>query len=251
MFKLYKNLITCKNSTFYSLIENKGNILIFRRKHWKNIRQIEMLTADKTFEIKKDTKIKTYYGEDPRCFYHNNVLYVIDNYYCDMKLIDIERNLYLKLHVNAKNLSFISHNNKLYFIFYMKPFTLCELCIKNGKVREVISTKDNIDYTYRGGTPGYLKTKNIYYGFGHKTYSINGEIIHDIFLWEVDFNENPKINIKDIEQPPNSKKICDPTSVIEINNKKYLITAESDKPWFEEQDYYTNIYEFNFMSMFN
>jgi hypothetical protein len=67
----------------------------------------------------------------------------------------------------------------------------------------------------------------------------------------IDFNDDiPKIQITDIEQPPNSKNICDPTSVIKINNNWYMITAESDKPWFEEQDYYTNIYEINFPSMF-
>jgi hypothetical protein len=68
---------------------------------------------------------------------------------------------------------------------------------------------------------------------------------HDIFKWVVYFDNDrlPRISIFDIEQPDNSKNICDPTSIIEINNKKYLVTAESDDAWFTEQDYITNIYE--------
>ncbi len=58
-----------------------------------------------------------------------------------------------------------------------------------------------------------------------------------------DNDKLPRISHYDIEQPCNSKNICDPTSIIEINNKKYLITAETDKPWFCEQDYITNVYE--------
>ena len=98
---------------------------------------------------------------------------------------------------------------------------------------------------YRGGTPGYKLNDNEYYGFGHRTYYENNIIKHDIFKWIVHFDKDklPRISHFDIEQPYNSKYICDPTSIIEINNKKYLITAETDKGWFEEQDYVTNVYE--------
>jgi hypothetical protein len=63
---------------------------------------------------------------------------------------------------------------------------------------------------------------------------------HDIFKWVLHFEDNklPRISHFDIEQPENSKNICDPTSVIEINSKKYLITAETDNPWFCEQNLY-------------
>jgi len=75
---------------------------------------------------------------------------------------------------------------------------------------------------YRGGTPGYKLSDNVYYGYGHKTYSINGKLIHDIFRWDVDFsNHKPEIKIKELVQPLNSKRICDPTSVIEIDNKRF------------------------------
>jgi hypothetical protein len=53
-----------------------------------------------------------------------------------------------------------------------------------------------------------------------------------------------RISYYDIEQPENSLNICDPTSVIIIDNKKYLITAESRDEWITaEQDYVTNVYE--------
>ena len=59
------------------------------------------------------------------------------------------------------------------------------------------------------------------------------------------FNEESitSIEIIEIEQPAGSLNICDPTSVVEINEKKYLITAESRLGWFSKQDYVTNVYE--------
>lgn len=247
MLNFYKNITTNKNSVFYSLINYDNKIYAFFRKHWKN-REIGQKTINDNFEINDDENLKSYNGEDPRCFYHNNRLFVVDNYFSDIHLIDIEKNKYLKLWVTGKNLSFISHNNHLYFIFKMKPFILCEVCLFNGKIRKIVSEHNENDSSYRGGTPGYFKSQNCYYGFGHKTYYSNDVLVHDIFLWELDFNNIPKIKITDIEQPLNSKNICDPTSIINVKNKKYLITAESDKPWFEEQNYYTNVYEINFPS---
>jgi hypothetical protein len=103
---------------------------------------------------------------------------------------------------------------------------------------------DNCNYEYRGGTPGYKLNNNEYYGFGHRTYLQDNIMKHDIFKWIVYFdNKLPRISHFNIEQPYNSKNICDPTSIIEINNTKYLITAETDNIWVCEQDYITNVYE--------
>jgi len=135
----------------------------------------------------------------------------------------------------------------LYFIHYIKPFELYTFDIENGNITkiEVDDDKNNYNYEYRGGTPVYKLNENEYYGFGHRTYKQDNILKHDIFMWIVYFDNNklPRISHFDIEQPYNSKNICDPTSVIEINNKKYLITAETDNPWFYEQDYITNVYE--------
>ena len=35
----------------------------------------------------------------------------------------------------------------------------------------------------------------------------------------------------------------DGIQIDEINNKKYMITAESNNTWFSNQDYVTNVYE--------
>ena len=53
----------------------------------------------------------------------------------------------------------------------------------------------------------------------------------------------PRISHFDIEQPYNSQNICDPTSIIKINDITYLITAETDKHWFCDQEYITNVYK--------
>ena len=80
---------------------------------------------------------------------------------------------------------------------------------------------------------------------------------HDVFKWVVTFPADgaPTIEYFNVEQPPGSKNICDPTSVVVISDsdgngngngnheKVYLITAETDETWFHNQDYITNVYE--------
>ena len=120
--------------------------------------------------------------------------------------------------------------------------------VETGNIEkiEVDDDKNTYNYEYRGGTPGYKLNENEYYGFGHRTYTKNRMIIHDVFKWIVDFGDKlPRITHIDIEQPCNSKHICDPTSIIEMNDKKYLITAETDWIWVCDQDYVTNVYEIN------
>ena len=165
-----------------------------------------------------------------------------------MYLIDYDDMNFIKINISGKNISFINHNNILYFIHFMKPFQLYTFDINTnvGKITKVdVDDKTISNHEYRGGTPGYKLNDNEYYGFGHRTYHKNGVLKHDIFKWIVHFENNklPRFSIIDIEQPENSRNICDPTSVIIVNNKTYLITAETDKPWFCEQKYTTNVYE--------
>lgn len=245
-FSFIKKINTTKNSIFYSLIKNNNEIIAFGRRHYGTERVIKKITLDENFNIIKDNNI-IFRGEDPRCFEYNNKIYILDNYLNDMFLIDYENNKYMKINISGKNISFINHNNTLYFIHYIKPFELYTFDIENGNIKkiDVDDDKNDYNYEYKGGTPGYKLNDNEYYGFGHRTYIQDSIIKHSIFKWIVYFNNNklPRISHFNIEQPYNSKNICDPTSVIEINNKKYLITAETDNTWFCEQEYITNVYE--------
>jgi hypothetical protein len=81
---------------------------------------------------------------------------------------------------------------------------------------------------------------------------IGSVMTHDVFKWVVTFPADgtpPTIEYFDVEQPPGSKNICDPTSVVVISDREsgaeklYLITAETDETWFKNQDYITNVYE--------
>jgi hypothetical protein len=245
-FSFIKRINTTSNSIFYSLIKKNDVILAFGRRHYGPERVIKKIILDAEFNIIEDNNIN-FIGEDPRCFDFNNKIYVLDNYLNDMYLIDYDIMKYIKINISGKNISFINHNNVLYFIHYIKPFELYTFDIETGIITKVEVDDDKYDYNYeyRGGTPGYKLKDNVYYGFGHRTYMQNNILNHDIFYWNVVFDNNklPKIIHYNIEQPFNSKNICDPTSIIEINNKKYLITAETEYPWFCEQDYITNVYE--------
>ena len=253
ILKLIKEINSIDKTIFYSLINYKNDILGFCRKmtfkFGRNDDYIKKIKFNKNFDIIENIGAK-FRGEDPRAFIHNNKLFVLDNFWNDMHLFDYDNKTFIKININGKNLSFISHNNCLYFIYYMKPFVLYELNVQTGDATKIdVETSDNEEnYEYRGGTPGYkYKNNNEYYGFGHRTYHKGELLIHDIFLWIIKFtNEKPSLEITDIIQPINSLNICDPTSVIEIDNKKYLITAETMHPWFadfSEQKYVTNVYE--------
>jgi hypothetical protein len=246
-FLFVKRINVVKDSIFYSAIKKNDKIVAFGRKHYMNERVIKKITLDENFDIIEDNNIE-FRGEDPRCFEYKNKIYVLDNYFNDMFLLDYENTTYTKINLSGKNISFINHNNILYVIHYIKPFELYTFDIETGDVTkmEVDDDKNTYNYEYRGGTNGYKLNDNEYYGFGHRTYLTQDNILkHTIFYWIVHFEDNklPRISHFDIEQPCHSKNICDPTSVIEINCKKYLITAESDEAWNCEQDYVTNLYE--------
>ena len=240
-----KRINTEKNSIFYSLIKDNSVVTAFGRRRYDE-RVIKKITLDEKFDIIEDNNI-TFKGEDPRCFEYNNKIYILDNYCDDMYLIDYENKEYTKINISGKNISFINHNNILYFIHYIKPFKLYTFDVETSHIKEIDVDDDeqNYNYEYRGGTPGYKLNENEYYGFGHRTYTQDSILKHDIFKWVVYFDNDklPRISHYDIEQPYNSKNICDPTCIIEINNKKYLITAETDNAWRCEQDYITNVYE--------
>ena len=257
MLKFIKRIETKEHSIFYSFIHYKDEIIGFYRKHYGSGHKVNKIKIDEEFNIIEDND-ETFNGEDPRCFiheeryqnseYNKDTLYVTDNYVDKQQLYNYENKSYIRIKYRGKNLSFISHKNTMYFIYKTKPFLLCKLYPTCGVAKEIETDGSNEkDLVYRGGTPGYRfkKNENKYYGFGHKTYDDSNNILkHDIFLWIVDFtNDKPSIKVTDVEKPPNAKNICDPTCVIEINNKLYMVTAESDEAWFLDQDYVTNVYE--------
>ncbi len=246
-FKFIKRLQTSDNSIFYSLIQyNNDEILAIGRRNFDQERLVKFMTLDFNLDVTKDDDILFIKGEDPRCFIHNDDIYVQDNYWNDMHLINLTNGFgAIKINIYGKNISFISHKNKLYFIHYMCPFIMYEFCLETGEIFPVDVYDHGIyNLEYRGGTPAYKLDEDLYYGFGHRTYTHNEVIKHDVFYWEVNFAyDKPFITIYDIEQPPGSLNICDPTSVIQINDRLYLVTAESKYPWFIHQDYVTNVYE--------
>lgn len=248
-FVFTKRINVTKKSIFYSLIKTNDNqILGFGRRNYNSERVIKKVVFDDKLDIIEDNNT-TFRGEDPRCFTHNNKIYVLDNFLNDMYLIDYDAMKHTRIHMQGKNISFIDHENNLYFIHHMKPFKMYYLDVNNGSCTNVATGNNQTNHNneYRGGTPGYKVSgkRNEYYGYGHRTYTSNGILKHDVYKWVVTFpsGQPPLIEYVDVEQPPNSKNICDPTSVIEISGKKYLITAETEKPWCCEQDYITNVYE--------
>jgi hypothetical protein len=245
-FKFVKRIETTENSIFYSIIQRKENLWAVGRRNFYNERLLKIMTLDYKFNVIDDRENILVKGEDPRCFFHNNNLYIQDNYWNDMHILNVDNDYHsIPIEIFGKNISFISRKDKLYFIHYMAPFALYEIELETGEIFPVKVYHDFENYEYRGGTPGYHLYDDTYYGFGHRTYiCYDNTLLHDIFYWEVDFSQDkPYIAIMHVEQPPGSLNICDPTSVIEIGGKKYLVTAESIYPWFQYQDYTTNIYE--------
>ena len=244
---LYKKIKTLKYSIFYSFIHYKNKIIGFGRKKYDE-KMIVQVILNNNFDIIGESN-EFLYGEDPRCFIFKNKLYILNNDFNKMTLIDYDNKTTIPLNISGKNISFISHKEELYFIHYIKPLQLYTIDIDSNQITNIPVNDDSnsYNYEYRGGTPGYKLNETCYYGYGHRTYTKNGLLNHDIFKWLLYFKENnlPNLEIINVEQPINSKNITDPTSVIKINNIEYLITAESKEPWFCKQEYITNVYVIN------
>jgi hypothetical protein len=249
----YKRIKTVEHSIFYSLINNDDNTITGygRQLLFNNVGDdyTKQVTLDDTFTIIEDNDIRLK-CEDPRVFIHNGIRYVVDNFFCKIRLYDTVNKKYIPVRLPGKNFSFISHNNELYFIYIYKPFLLFKINLETTEITQVeVDNLGKQNLEYRGGTPGYKLSDNIYYGYGHRTYNKGNVLLHDIFYWTVDFNyDNPHFEIVDIPKPKNALNISDPTCVIEVNNKMYLITAESEKGWEYKQDYVTNVYEIQTVS---
>jgi hypothetical protein len=125
-FRHVKRITTEPNSIFYTLLKLPDNKFIgFGRKNCP-ARILKKVILNDKLDIIED-KNETFRGEDPRSFYLNNKMYVIDNYYNDMYLIEHDATAaqkFTKIRMSGKNLSFIPHDGKLYFMHYIKPFVL-------------------------------------------------------------------------------------------------------------------------------
>ena len=171
-------------------------------------------------------------GEDPRVFFHNNKMYIVDNTCDNVHLYD---GSYIRVPLSGKNFTFISHEKELYIIHTMLPLVIYKMDLENESVTMVHHGTEETNNQYRGGTPAY----NGYYGFGHRTHIKDGVTLHDVFKWTLDM-KTFEFQITDL--PKTTMNITDPTSVIMLDGVPHLVTAESDKPWFCDQDYVTNLY---------
>lgn len=243
-----KKIEVTEKSVFYALIKVNNEIIGFGRQLlYKNSGDdyIKQVKLNDSFDIIEDNNIH-FTGEDPRAFYHNNTLFVVDNYLNKIRLYDVEKQKYISIRAYGKNFSFISHNGELYFIHVMRPFILLHINLETEEIKQCeVSSLGDCNGEYRGGTPGYYLRDNTFYGYGHRTYHKNGILTHDIFYWELDFDKM-SIQFTDISKPENALNICDPTSIIEVNGISYMITAESERDWgISNQDFITNVYKIN------
>lgn len=241
-------------SIFYSVVEhtlpNGSPGLWGVCRNYYSDRNLTQVLLDSSFNIVKSNGIQ-YRGEDPRLFMHKDRLYIVDNYFNDVFVIDAESKEYVKVNAPGKNFSFFSFEGEVFLIHYMKPFVLLRFDMKTGNVMNVAVNHEcqkEVNLEYRGGTPGYAcpLRRGVYVGYGHRTYySRTGALTHDIFRWEVNMlaKDGPSIVIEEVQKPKGAMNICDPTCAVSINGNCYLFTAESMGQWNREQEYVTNVYK--------
>jgi len=172
-------------------------------------------------------------GEDPRSFFHNNKMYIVDNTCDDVHLYDGHR--YILVPLPGKNFTFLSHEKELYVIHTMIPLVIYKMDLEHEILTLVHQGTEEPNNEYRGGTPAY----NGYYGYGHRTHIKDGVTLHDVYKWNLNMET---FNLKIEDLPKTTMNITDPTCVILLDGVPHLVTAESDKPWCCEQDYVTNLY---------
>ena len=100
-FSFVKRIDTSKNSIFYSLIKKNNVIVAFGRNKYNEIK-IKKNVLDESFNVIEDDNI-IFKGEDPRCFEYNNKIYILDNFFNDMHLIDYDDMKYIRINISGKN----------------------------------------------------------------------------------------------------------------------------------------------------
>ncbi len=230
---------------FYSFLPDPINgkyMGFYRTDAWNHASNLQQVYMDSNFNITK-TELKTH-GQDPRLFQHNKKTYVIDNYLDNVHIIDVDNENRIKIDLPGKNFIFFSYKDKLYIIHKILPLELYEFDVNSKTSTKIYSGSETENGEYRGGTMGYVKG-DIIYGYGHRTYGSDDTLSHDIFYWELDM-KNLAISVNDIEKPAGSRKISDPTCVINLHGNMYIITAETDRVWNKtsaEMEYLNKIYK--------
>ena len=94
-FNFVKCLDTTPGSIFYSLIKYQdaaGSKILAACRHNYAYHQIKIVLLNNDLDIVMDDEKLIVNGEDPRCFYHNDDLYIQDNYWNDVHLINFSKN---------------------------------------------------------------------------------------------------------------------------------------------------------------
>lgn len=209
-------------------------------------------------------------GEDPRAFVHQGRILVLDNTLNDNHLIPFDNptSQRVRLHREGKNGCMISRGDEL-LLLDLTNSKLFEVDVLTGALAESSFTIPKPEYfvqrlqdrhpgraddkhdivksEYRGGTPGYEILPGTYAGFGHRTYTRDSVLTHDIFHWILSLPSKPHadacgLKIFEMIQPPQSSVITDPTCIFRMDGKTCMVTAESDKPWFQDQPYMNRVY---------
>ena len=220
--------------------------------------ELGLAYLDKNFVVTKDFGV-IYKGEDPRTFEHLSQWYVTDNTLNKNAIIKIDfsnappklttvygPNLGVKDYPKGKNPTYISHKGELYVVEWFYPLTIYKISNDFSSVEKVYTGTSQKDDKFRGGTPGYATSKEgEYFGFGHYTDKESGVMRHYPFYWKINMN-NFSLNTVIINDIPNQSNIMDPVTVIKRDNRILLITAESEKIWFEDQQYKAGIWSIEF-----
>lgn len=246
--RFIKELDVDNNTIFYSGYYNETNerIILFGR-YKIAPRKLMRVELDTNFSVVQSelTKIK---GEDPRQFTFKNSIFVVDNYWDDIHLININEMKYTKVYKKGKNFVWFTNDTELFFLHSIKPISIYKVDLKTGNVSHVKYTSDVVEDKnpqYRGGTPFYSFFPDKQFAFGHRTYMKSGVLTHDPFLI---IHKDGKFDVFDIPKPVGALSICDPCSIIRIKNKLFLTTAETDIEWskYPKIRFHNKIYELVF-----
>jgi hypothetical protein len=250
--KLVAQIPTPPCSVFYSLKQfESGPFEAFYRRAYNSRILGRCIVDPDAWKILADDGAVCY-GEDPRVLSHGHDDYVMDNTWDSSGLI-IPDNAYERfpLPSRGKNLTLISAQETLLCVEWLRPLNVLSASVIDGNdtvwTRIACRDRSERDIWCRGGTPGYLTPKEgVFVGFGHQTLEDGRTVAHKPFAWRLDTG-TWDLQTQEVDPRAFSWKITDPTSVVERGGRYFLITAESQLPWFGPlQDLATRVYELTF-----
>jgi hypothetical protein len=187
-------------------------------------------------------------GEDPRVVLTRGKVFVLDNTLNQCRLINLDdsKETY-SVPLKGKNFVFLPSEDELYVVEWLAPLCIHRVVsfgFDSLVLDKVFQGTERSRPDLRGGTNVCEVSKHKWIGLGHRTH-YTPRLTHDPFYYVIEKKVDSfsiqisKINVND------RPAIFDPCCLYKTDDHWFVVSAESELPWYKHQNLKTRLYELN------